>query len=107
MPRQATGGLVALARARDPGARSAPPVLFTVPKRLRPYFLWRRSLLGDLARIAAATTTEVIRATIDGILRHIRDKGSDARAGPWAAAPLPGPMWLMSPGTDVGDVTAT
>ena len=38
--------------------------VFTVPKRLRPYFLWRRSLLGDLARIAAATTTEVIRATI-------------------------------------------
>ena len=56
--------------------------VFTVPKRLRPYFLWRRSLLGDLARLAAATTTAVIRATIGepdlsvGIALSIQTHGS-------------------------------
>jgi hypothetical protein len=34
-----------------------------VPKRLRPFLLWRRPLLDDLARIAAVITTDVIRAT--------------------------------------------
>jgi hypothetical protein len=41
----------------------------------------------------------VMPRDIDRILRHMRDKGSDARAGPWAAAP--------APGTDVADLTAT
>ncbi|MEO8084787.1 MAG: hypothetical protein ABI780_13265, partial [Ardenticatenales bacterium] len=30
-------------------------MVFVLPKRLRPYFRWRRKLLGDLARIAART----------------------------------------------------
>ena len=38
---------------------------FTVPKRLRPYCLWRRQLLGDLARGAARTATTFVRATLD------------------------------------------
>jgi len=56
--------------------------VFSVPKRLRPYFRWRRELLGDLARIAAATTTAFIRATVDepelsvGIAASIQTHGS-------------------------------
>lgn len=30
-------------------------VVLAVPKRLRPYFLYRRALLGDLSRVAART----------------------------------------------------
>ncbi len=55
--------------------------VFSLPKRLRPYFLWRRKLLGDLARIAAATTTAFIRAATDeevsvGIVLSILTHGS-------------------------------
>ena len=32
----------------------------------------------------------VVPRDIDRILRHIRDKGCDARAGPWAVATAPG-----------------
>jgi hypothetical protein len=62
--------------------------VYTVPKRLRPYFLWRRPLLGDLARIAAATTTAVIQATIGepdlsvGIVLSIQTHGSLANWQP-------------------------
>jgi hypothetical protein len=41
----------------------------------------------------------VVPRDIDRILRHMRHKGSDARAGPRAAA--------AAPGTDVADLTAT
>ena len=38
-------------------------VVFTIPKRLRPYCLYRRTLLGDLARLAARIVTAGVRAT--------------------------------------------
>jgi len=57
-------------------------MVFTLPKRLRPYFLWRRTLLGDLARVAARTATAFVRATLDepelsvGIVLSIQTHGS-------------------------------
>ena len=39
-------------------------VVLAVPKRLRPYFLYHRTLLGDLSRVAARTVTAFIRATL-------------------------------------------
>ena len=33
-------------------------VVLTIPKRLRPYCLYRRALLGDLARLAARVVTD-------------------------------------------------
>jgi len=56
--------------------------VFSLPKRLRPYFRWRRKLLGDLARVAAATTTDFIRSTLGepdlsiGIVLCIQTHGS-------------------------------
>jgi hypothetical protein len=38
-------------------------VVLTLPKRLRAYCLYRRPLLGDLARVAARTVTAAVRAT--------------------------------------------
>ena len=38
-------------------------VVLTVPKRLRPYFLYNRGLLGDVSRVAARMLTACIRAT--------------------------------------------
>jgi hypothetical protein len=40
-------------------------MVFVLPKRLRPYFLWRRKLLRDLARVAARTATTFVRATLE------------------------------------------
>ncbi len=37
-------------------------VVLTIPKRLRPWCLYRRTLLGDLARVAARTVTTAVRA---------------------------------------------
>jgi len=57
-------------------------MVFTVPKRLRPFFLWRRTLLGDLARVAARTATAFVRSTLDepqlsvGIVLSIQTHGS-------------------------------
>jgi hypothetical protein len=39
------------------------PVVLTIPKRLRPYCLSRRVLLGDPARLAARIVTACVRAT--------------------------------------------
>lgn len=36
-------------------------VVLTIPKRLRAWCLYRRSLLGDLARVAARTVTAAVR----------------------------------------------
>jgi hypothetical protein len=36
-------------------------VVLTIPKRLRAYRLYRRRLLGEIARIAARTVTAAIR----------------------------------------------
>jgi hypothetical protein len=57
-------------------------MVFSLPKRLRPYFMWRRKLLGDLARVAARTATAFVRATLDepelsvGIVLSIQTHGS-------------------------------
>ncbi len=39
-------------------------VVLAVPKRLRPYLLYHRVLLGDLSRVAARTVISFIRATV-------------------------------------------
>lgn len=39
-------------------------VVLTVPKRLRPYFLYDRKLLGELSRVAARMVTSFFRATV-------------------------------------------
>jgi hypothetical protein len=36
-------------------------VVLTIPKRLRAYCLYRRRLLGEIARVAARTVTAAIR----------------------------------------------
>ena len=55
--------------------------VFSLPKRLRPYFLWRRDLLGDLAQVAAATVVAFVRAAIGddvsvGVVLSIQTHGS-------------------------------
>ncbi len=63
-------------------------VVFTVPKRLRPYFLYDRKLLGELSRVAASTVTSFIRATVGekglsvGIVSSIQTHGSLANWHP-------------------------
>jgi hypothetical protein len=63
-------------------------VVLTVPKRLRPYFLYNRSLLGDLSRVAARTLTAFVRATTGerqlsvGIVASIQTHGSLANWHP-------------------------
>jgi hypothetical protein len=63
-------------------------VVLTVPKRLRPYFLYRRALVGDLARVAARTLTAFIRTTTGeralsvGIVASIQTHGSLANWHP-------------------------
>ena len=63
-------------------------VVLAVPKRLRPSFLYRRALLGDLARLAARTLTAFIRATTGeralsvGIVASIQTHGSLANWHP-------------------------
>ena len=58
------------------------------PKRLRPYFLYDRALLGDLARVAARTITAFIRTTVGerglsvGIVASIQTHGSLANWHP-------------------------
>jgi ribosomal protein S27E len=56
--------------------------VFTVPKRLRPYFLYDRRLLGDLCRVACRTPREFLRATfgetdvVPGVVASIQTLGS-------------------------------
>jgi hypothetical protein len=63
-------------------------VVLAVPKRLRPYLLYNRALLGDLARVAAHTITAFIRTTVGerglsvGIVASIRTHGSLANWHP-------------------------
>ncbi len=55
-------------------------MVFTLPKRLRPYFLWRRKLLGDLARVAAGTATAFVHdAGRGGVVGGDRALDPDAR----------------------------
>jgi len=57
-------------------------VVLTIPKRLRPYCLYRRALLGDLARLAARIVTAGVRATTGepdlrvGIIACLQTHGS-------------------------------
>jgi hypothetical protein len=63
-------------------------VVLTVPKRLRPYFLYNRKLLGELSRVAARTVTSFFRATVGekdlsvGIVSSIQTHGSLANWHP-------------------------
>ena len=63
-------------------------VVLAVPKRLRSYFLYHRSLLGDLSRVAARSVTAFIRATLGerdlsvGIVSSIQTHGSLANWHP-------------------------
>jgi hypothetical protein len=63
-------------------------VVLAVPKRLRPYFLYHRTLLGDLSHVAARTVTAFIRATLGerdlsvGIVSSIQTHGSLANWHP-------------------------
>jgi hypothetical protein len=63
-------------------------VVLTIPKRLRAYCLFRRSLLGDLARVAARTVTAAVRATTGeadlsvGIIACLQTHGSLANWHP-------------------------
>jgi hypothetical protein len=64
-------------------------VALTIPKRLRAWCLYRRSLLGDLARVAARTVTAAVRALTGepalsvGIVGCIQTHGSLAN---WSLA---------------------
>jgi hypothetical protein len=63
-------------------------VVLTIPKRLRPYCLYRRALLGDLARVAARIVTAGVRATTGepdlqvGIIACLQTHGSLANWHP-------------------------
>ena len=63
-------------------------VVLSVPKRIRPYFLHDRKLLGELSRVAARTVTAFIRATVGekdlsvGIVSSIQTHGSLANWHP-------------------------
>ena len=63
-------------------------VVLAVPKRLRPYLLYNRALLGDLCRVAARTVISFIRATVGegdlsvGIVASIQTHGSLANWHP-------------------------
>ncbi len=63
-------------------------VVLAVPKRLRPYFLYNRALLGDLARVAVRTITAFIRTTVGeqglsvGIVASIQTHGSPGQLAP-------------------------
>ena len=63
-------------------------VVLAVPKRLRPYFLYDRKLLGELSRVAARTVTSFIRASVGekdlsvGIVSSIQTHGSLANWHP-------------------------
>ena len=63
-------------------------VVLAVPKRLRPYLLYDRKLLGELSRVAARTVTAFLRATGDerdlsvGIVSSIQTHGSLANWHP-------------------------
>jgi len=60
-------------------------VVLTMPKRLRAYSLYRRCLLGEIARVAARTVTTAIRALTGerelavGIVACLQTHGSVAR----------------------------
>jgi len=70
-------------------------VVLTIPKRLRTWCLYRRALLGDLARVAARTVTAAVRTLTRepdlavGVVACIQTHGSPdlIRSGDAASAP--------------------
>ena len=63
-------------------------VVLTIPKRLRAYCLYRRRLLGEIARVAARTVTAAIRTLTGerdlavGIVACLQTHGSRANWHP-------------------------
>ena len=63
-------------------------VVLTIPKRLRAYCLYRRGLLGEIARVAACTLTGAIRTLtgerelVVGIVACLQTHGSRANWHP-------------------------
>ncbi len=84
-------------------------VVLAVPKRLRPYLLYNRALLGDLSRVAARTITAFIRTTVGeaglsvGIIASIQTDGSLALA---PAPPSAGDRWRVPGGRHLRAVAA-
>jgi hypothetical protein len=62
--------------------------VFTVPKMLRPYFLYHRELLGELARLAFETVREMMAEAVErpdarpGMLAVIQTFGSSLKWNP-------------------------
>lgn len=62
--------------------------VFSIPKILRPYFLYHRELLGDLARIAYETVREMMAAAVEepdarpGMVAVIQTFGSSLKFNP-------------------------
>jgi hypothetical protein len=62
--------------------------VFSLPKMLRPYFLYHRELLGDLARLAYETVREMMAAAVDeptarpGMVGVIQTFGSSLKFNP-------------------------
>lgn len=67
-------------------------VVLTIPKRLRAYCLYRRRLLGEIARVAARTVTAAIRTLTGeqdlaiGIVACLQTHGSRANWRPQPAS---------------------
>lgn len=69
-------------------------VVLTIPKRLREYCLYRRRLLGEIARVAACTVTAAIRTPTGerdlavGIVACLQTHGSRANWAPHLHLPV-------------------
>jgi len=62
-------------------------VVLTIPKRLRAYCLYRRRLLGDIARVAARTVTAAIRTPGRRAPHRRGPPRAGARHAPYARSP--------------------
>jgi ribosomal protein S27E len=51
--------------------------VFTVPKLLRPFFAYRRSLLGELCRLVARSLAEAYRADLVNFNPHVHALAAD------------------------------
>ena len=83
-------------------------VVLTIPKRLRAYCLYRRRLLGEIARVAARTVTAAIRTLTGerdlavGIVACLQTHGSRAKSNTLASASAPArDRWRLPAGRDL------
>jgi len=88
--------------------------VFTLPKMLRPYFLYHRELLGELARLAYETVREMMAAAVEqsdarpGMVAVIQTFGSSLKWNPHIHAIvtrglfLPDGSWHPIPYVDSG-----